>query len=152
MADPDVADAFVEQVPVERGPELLAVVGLDLVDGEGQFGQYVVDEGVGCWLVVARVGPQHAEPRAVVDRRVLVVALLAALLTEWLDELHVDLQLVAGALFLVALPPGFAALVALRAGASVHAGAVQDPPDTEGLILIWWYRCKYIEILLGPKW
>ena len=35
--DPDVADALVEQVPVERRAELLAVVGLDLVDRERQL-------------------------------------------------------------------------------------------------------------------
>jgi hypothetical protein len=36
------------------------------------------------------------------------------------------------ALLLIALRPGFAALVALGTGESVHAGAVQDPPDAGG--------------------
>lgn len=62
----------------------------------------------------------------------LVVTLLAALLTKWLDELHVDLQLVSGALSLLALPPGFAALVVLGAGESAHADPVQYPSGARG--------------------
>lgn len=78
------------------------------------------------------IGAKHAKPGAVVDGRVTVVALLAALLAEWLEELHVYLQLVTGPLFVRAPPPSNAALVALGAGKSVRAGSVQDPPDTGG--------------------
>jgi hypothetical protein len=77
--DADVADAFVDQVPVERGAEPLAVVGLYLVDVEWQLGQHVVDEGDGGDLLVARVGPQDPQSGAVIDRGVLVVAPPAAL-------------------------------------------------------------------------
>jgi hypothetical protein len=49
---------------------------------------------------------------------------------ERLDELYVDLDLVAGALFLVALPTAVVALVALVSGQPAHVEAVQDAPDT----------------------
>ncbi|MFB7224587.1 hypothetical protein [Streptomyces sp. NPDC056227] len=67
--DVHVADPLVEQVPVERCAEFLTVVGLDLLDGKRQLGQYVVDELDRGLLVVARVGAQDAEPGAVVDGR-----------------------------------------------------------------------------------
>ena len=41
-----------------------------------------------------------------------VVTLLLPGLTKWLNKFHVHLQLVAGALFLVAIPPGLRAFVA----------------------------------------
>ncbi len=63
-ADPDVPDALIDQVPVEGGAELLAVVGLDLLDAEGQFRQDVVDELDRGLLVVARVGAQDPQPGA----------------------------------------------------------------------------------------
>jgi hypothetical protein len=71
--DADVVDAGIEQVPVERGAEFGAVVCLDPLDGERQFGHHVVDEGDGGLLVAARVGPQHAESGAIVDGGELVV-------------------------------------------------------------------------------
>ena len=51
--DVDVADAAVEEVPVEAALELGAVVGLDALDGEGQLLEDVVDELDGGLLVVA---------------------------------------------------------------------------------------------------
>jgi hypothetical protein len=50
-------------------------------------------------------------------------------LAEGLDELHVDLQLVAWALLLVALPPRLTAFVALGSRQAAHASLVQDAPD-----------------------
>lgn len=46
-----------------------------------------------------------------------------------LDELDVDLQLVAGTLFLVAAPPLLVALVALGGGQPVHPEALEDAVD-----------------------
>jgi hypothetical protein len=63
-------------------------------------------------LVVARIGAQDPQSGAIVDCGVLVVALLLPGLTKWFNEFHVHLQLVAGSLFLVALPPGLNAFVA----------------------------------------
>jgi hypothetical protein len=48
------------------------------------------------------------------------------------EELHVDLQLVAGALLLVALPAQRSPLVALGGGQPVHPEAFQDPPHPRG--------------------
>ena len=53
--DLDVSDALVEQMPVEDLPELLAVVGLDLLNLERQLGQHVVDRPDRGLLVVGRV-------------------------------------------------------------------------------------------------
>lgn len=60
--DADVADALVEQVPVEGLAAFLTVVGLDLLDGEGELGQHVVGELDCGLLVVAGVGAQDAQP------------------------------------------------------------------------------------------
>jgi transposase-like protein len=90
-------DAAVEEVPVEGALELGAVVGLDALGLERQAGEDLVDELDGGLLVVARVGPQHPQPGAVIDRGVLVV--LAAAGTNGLDELDVNLDAVAGSCF-----------------------------------------------------
>lgn len=131
-ADLDVADALVEQVPVECLPELLTVVGLYLLNLEWQFREHVIDELDRGLLVVARVGAQDPDAGAVVDRGVLILALLLPCLPEWLDELHVDLQGAARSLLLVALPTRLGALVALRRGEPVQADFLQNPPDSGG--------------------
>jgi hypothetical protein len=46
-----------------------------------------------------------------------------------LDELHVDLPLVARPLLLVALPPGLLAFIALRCRQPAQPELVQDPPN-----------------------
>jgi hypothetical protein len=60
---------------------------------KGSFLEDVVEELDCRGLVVLRVDPQYSKPGAVVDRGVLVVA-LGARSGDWLDELHVDLDLV----------------------------------------------------------
>lgn len=69
-----MADAAVQDVPVELGTELAAVVGLDGVDAERELLADVVEELNRGDLVVLVVDTQHAQPGAVVDRGVLVVA------------------------------------------------------------------------------
>jgi hypothetical protein len=65
-------------------------------------------------LIGAGIGAKHAQSGAVVDRGVLVVALSTpGASCDRLDELHVDLHVMAGALLLVALPPPGVALIAL---------------------------------------
>ena len=54
--DLDMVNAFVEQVPMERGAEFGSVVGLHALDSERQLRQNVVDELDGGFLVAARVG------------------------------------------------------------------------------------------------
>jgi hypothetical protein len=78
--DADVVDAFVEQVPVEGCAEFGSVVGLHTLDGERQLGQNVADECDSGFLVAARVGAQHPQSGAVIDRGELVVLLPAACL------------------------------------------------------------------------
>jgi hypothetical protein len=50
------------------------------LDLEGQLGQRVVDEGDGGLLIAARIGAEHTQPGAVVDRGELVVLPLPACL------------------------------------------------------------------------
>nr|WP_260502522.1 hypothetical protein [Rhodococcus aetherivorans] len=58
-----------------------------------------------------------------------VVALLLPGLPQWFNEFHIDLQLVAGTLLLVALPPHLGTLVALRSRQPAGVELVQDAPD-----------------------
>ena len=57
----DVADAAVEDVPVEGALELGAVVGLDHFDLEWELLQHVVEERDRGLLVVAWVDPKHSD-------------------------------------------------------------------------------------------
>lgn len=126
----DVADALVEQVPVEQLPELLTVVGLDLLNLERQLREYAIDELGRGLLIVARVGTQNPDAGAATDRGLLVVALLPPYLHERLDELHVDLQGMARQLLLVALPTRLGALVALRSREPAQSDFLEGPPDS----------------------
>lgn len=130
--DVDVADAFIEQVPVEDLPEFRAVVGLHFLDLEREFRKHVVDEADRGLLIMGRIGAKDAQAGAVVDRGVLLVALLPPGLPERFDELHVDLQRVTWALLLVSLPFGVFAFVTLRRGQPAQAHLVQDAPDPGG--------------------
>ena len=56
-SDLDVPDALVEQVPMKRRAEFLAVVRVDFLDLERQFREDVIDELNRDFLVVARVSP-----------------------------------------------------------------------------------------------
>jgi hypothetical protein len=78
--DADMVDAEVEQVKVERGAEFRPIIGLHPLHLKGQFRHHVVDEGDGSLLVAARVGAQHPQPGAVVDRGERVILLPPACL------------------------------------------------------------------------
>jgi hypothetical protein len=71
--DVDMADAFVQDMPVEAGAELGAVVGLDDLDPKREPLQQVVQELDGGLLVAPVIEAQHSEPGAVVDGGELVV-------------------------------------------------------------------------------
>src|SRR2546429_5577773 len=60
-SDVDVLEALIEQVPMEAGLELGAVVGLDLHDLERQLLEDVVDKADSGLLVQALVDPQNAQ-------------------------------------------------------------------------------------------
>ena len=113
-------------------PSFRPVVGLDLLDLERQFRERVVDELDCGLLVVLRVCAKHPHPGAVVDGCVLVVALLFAGLAERFDALHIDLQRVPWALFLVSFPFGVFAFVALRGRQPAQDHLVQDSPYSRG--------------------
>ena len=104
-------DPAVQDVPVERGLELRAVVGLDELDTERQLLQDVVDERDRGLLVEPVVDPEHPQPGAVIDRGELVELLARA--GQRGNELDVDLDLVTGLGLLVPGPPAGVALGAL---------------------------------------
>src|SRR5713101_8242094 len=126
-SDVDVLDAFVEQVPMEAGLELRAVVGLDLHDVERQLLDDVVDELDRGLLIQALIDPQDPQASAVIDGGVLVVLFAHSL--DGLDELDVDLNRMTRLLLLVALPAFGMALVALRRRQAVEVSPLEDPPD-----------------------
>lgn len=84
-------NAFVEQVPVEGLAEFAAIVGLDSSDLERQLREHKIDEADRGSLIMRRVGAEHSQAHAVIERDVLVSALLPSGLLEKLDELHIDL-------------------------------------------------------------
>ena len=109
-----------------------AVVCLHTLDGKGQFGHDVVDEGDGGLLVAAWVGAEYPKPGAVVDGGELVVLLAPqTLLAERFDELHINLQLVTGTLLLILLPAQRAALAPLGGWQPVYPEPLQDPPHPD---------------------
>lgn len=130
--DLGLADAFAKQMPVERLPEFLPAIGLDLLDLEWQLRKHVIDELDRGPLVVTWVRTQDPDAGAVIDRGVLVVALLSSGLPERFDERHIDRQGMARALLLVTLPSCLSALVALGGGESVQSDLLQESPDSRG--------------------
>ncbi len=113
------------------------VVGLDAHDLEGQLLEDVVDELDRALLAEPVVEAKNADARAVVDRGELVVPLACAL--QGGDELHVNLDLVAGLGLLVALPALGVAPIALGARQPAETQTPQDPPDprlAEGEVVV----------------
>ena len=68
-----MAGACVQDLPVEAGAELWAVVGLDHLDPEREPLQHIVQELDGRRLVELGIDTQHAQAGAVVDGGELVV-------------------------------------------------------------------------------
>ena len=123
----------------KRALELGAVVGLDDLDRERELLEDVVDELDRGLLVVAVVDPQDPDPGAVIDRGELVVLLAAGgAAGQRLDELHVDLDPVAGQRLLVALPAVVVALVALRAGSRFMSRRLRIRHTPDGLMATSW--------------
>ena len=96
------------------------------LDPEGELLEDVVDELDRGLLVVAGVDPQHPDAGAVVDRGELVVLLARA--ADRLEELHVDLDPVAGQRLLVALPTVGRGACSAASRQPVHVEAFEDPP------------------------
>jgi hypothetical protein len=103
-------------------------VRLDDLDLEGQPFEQIVQELDGGLLVAPWIGAEYPDPGAVVDGGELVV-LLASRAANGLDELHVDLDPLAGELLLVALEAILVTFVALGGGEPGHPELVKYPPD-----------------------
>ena len=101
--DVGVPDTAVLDVPVELGLELVAAVGADALDAEGELRDDVFDEVDGIGLVVAAVDLQSPNAGCVIDRGVLVALDHAATFSLEDEELDVDLDMMTRDLFLVTL-------------------------------------------------
>jgi hypothetical protein len=133
---------------MDFGCKLGAVVGLDHLDPERQFGQQVVEELDGGLLIASRVDPEHSQAGAVVDGGELVEAFPGS--SNGGYELDVDLDPVTGLGFLIPLPTFLICLVLLGGRFSSSRFRIRHSPDVETSIS--WYRFRYIEIFAGPKW
>ena len=117
---------------MEARAELDAIVGLEDLDPERQSFQQVVEELDGGLLVELGVDPQDPQPGAVVDGGELVVLPGLGGAGKGLDELHIQLDAVAGQRLLVALPAAVVALVPLGGGQPVELQPLQDAPHARG--------------------
>ncbi len=110
--DVDVFHALVSYMPVEERLELVAAVGSDGLDPEGELLDDVIDEVDGVGLGVTLVDLQRANSSRVVDRGVLVAPHRPTSFPLQSQELDVHLYVMARDLFLVAV------------------GVYSSPPDT----------------------
>ncbi len=100
-SDVNMPNAYVGQVPVEPGLELVAIVGPDRVNAERKALNNMVDELNGGGLSVARVDFQGSNAGGIVYGRILESL---DLLSGWIlerQELHVHLDVVSRYLLLV---------------------------------------------------
>ena len=95
-------DALILDVPVEQGLPFMSPIGTDRVDAEGELLDHVVDEVDRVLLIVPWVDLQGADPRGVIDGRVLIAADLAIVFRLQRQELHIHLDLMIRHLFGVA--------------------------------------------------
>ena len=101
--DVGMTDALVLDVPMELGLELMAIVGADLADPEGEPGNDVVDEGDRIGLGVPVVDLERPDAGRIINGGVLVALDRLAVFSLKDQKLHVDLDLVPGDLLLIAL-------------------------------------------------
>lgn len=125
--------------------ELSVIVGLNALNGglnplygKEQFGMDMVEQMDGSPLVIARIGVQHPQPGTVINRGVLEVLFRLPGLSYGLEELHIHLQFVHGALRFITLPPGLSALVALRDRQSAVPGLMQNLPYPKTMTVTSW--------------
>src|SRR5262245_47839344 len=145
--DVHVPDALVGQVPVELGLELMPAVRAPGVNTEGELLDDIVQEGDGVLLSVAAIDLEGPHPGRIVDRRVLVAPDPLALRALQGQELHVDLDVMARDLLLVAVSvhrappdPGGEPVQPMALEGPVHRGvadpdaviALQVPGDADG--------------------
>ena len=100
--DVHMPNAFVLDMPVELSLPLMPAIAANRVDAEGELLDDVVDEVDRALLVVFSIDLESADPRGVIDRRVLIATDLAVVLCHQGQELDVYLDLMARDLFGVA--------------------------------------------------
>ncbi len=102
-SDINMPNAYVGQVPVKHGLELMTVVGSDRVNAKGKAFNNMVDELNGGRLSVAGIDFQCTDAGGIVNRRILEPSDLLSGLVFERQELHVHLDVMSGNLFLVTM-------------------------------------------------
>src|SRR5450631_3355678 len=126
LFDVGVPDAFVFDMPMELGLELMPIVGSDFFDAERKFLDDVIDEINGVRLRMLVVDFERSNARRVVDSRILKTAdILAAFIREG-EEFDIHLDVMTRDLFAVTYRVHFAHPRSARQPAD--AIALQDPP------------------------
>ena len=126
-ADVDVPDVQALEMPMKARLELRPVVGLHDVNPEREPAHDIVHELDGRPLVAGVEDLQHADARAVIDRRELVEPRARA--RNPLEKLHIDLQTMARLPLLVPLPPLAVWPVFLIGRQPIQAMAPQNAMD-----------------------
>ena len=106
--DIGVADAEVLDVPVKFGLELMAIVGSDFLDAEGELLDDVVDTIDRVGLRMLLVDFQGTNPCGVIDGSILETTNHFALFSNECQELDVHLDVMPWNLLIVALRMNFA--------------------------------------------
>ena len=92
-------------MPVEFCLELMAVIGSNVFDSEGEFFDHIIDEINRAVLGMVIVYFQGSDARAVVNSSVLIPPELSALPVSKGQEFDIHLDMMPRHLFLVALEP-----------------------------------------------
>src|SRR6516225_4150879 len=119
----DVSDALIGQMPMEQRLELMPAVRPHGVNPERELLDDMVDEGNRVLLGVTPVDLESPHPGGIIDRRVLVTPNPLAVFALQRQELHVDLHVMAGDLFLVPMRVHGAPPDAIRE--PIHAMALE---------------------------
>ena len=114
-----MADALIFDVPVKLGLKLMAVIGSDLFDAEGELFDDVIDKVDRVCLCVFGVNLESPDTCSVVYRGILEAADLLAALADEDEELNVHLDVMAGHLLVLTSGVDFA-----------HAGSTRQPTNT----------------------
>ena len=100
--DVHMPDALVLDMPMELGLPLMPAISADRVDTEGELLDHVIDEVDRALLVVPMVNLQGANPRGIINGRVLIATNLSIIFCFQGQELHVYLDMMARDLFSIA--------------------------------------------------
>ena len=96
-----MTNALVLDMPVELGLKLVAIIGSHFFDAERELGDDIVDEGDGIGLIVALIDFESPDAGCIVNGGVLITLDRFVIFVREGQELNIDLDLVAGDLFLI---------------------------------------------------